>query len=84
MKISGEMLSPIQLAMLVDIERAELKRKGVEFVGPIKPKVSAAVEKLVPNLRDKTRYILHYRNLQLYLSLGKYFFSRKKRICIFS
>ena len=28
------------------------------------------VEKLVPNLRDKSHYVLHYRNLQLYLSLG--------------
>ena len=28
------------------------------------------VEKLVPNLRDKDRYVLHHRNLQLYLSLG--------------
>ena len=27
------------------------------------------VEKLVPNLRNKERYVLHYRNLQLYLSL---------------
>ena len=64
------MLSPVQLSMLADIERAELERKGIEFIGPIKPKVSSVVEKLVPNLRDKTRYILHYRNLQLYLSLG--------------
>ena len=24
------------------------------------------VEKLVPDLRDKTRYVLRYRNLQLY------------------
>ena len=24
---------------------------------------------LVPNLGDKTNYVLHYRNLQLYLSL---------------
>ncbi len=32
--------------------------------------VSTEVEKLVPNLRGKNRYILHYRNLQLYLSLG--------------
>jgi hypothetical protein len=31
---------------------------------------STEVEKLVPNLRDKERYVLHYRNLQLYLSLG--------------
>ena len=28
------------------------------------------VEKLVPNLHNKSRYVLHYRNLQLYLSLG--------------
>ena len=28
------------------------------------------VDKLVPNLRDKNEYIEHYRNLQLYLSLG--------------
>ena len=27
-------------------------------------------EKLVPNLQPKIRYVLHYRNLQLYLSLG--------------
>ena len=30
----------------------------------------AEVEKLVPKLRNKDRYVLHYRNLQLYLSLG--------------
>ena len=28
------------------------------------------VEKLVPNLRNKDRYVRHYRNLQLYTSLG--------------
>ena len=28
------------------------------------------VKKLIPNLRKKTKYVLHYRNLQLYLSLG--------------
>ena len=32
--------------------------------------MSAEVEKLVPNLRDKNHYVLHYRNLQLYLGLG--------------
>ena len=31
---------------------------------------SSEVEKLVPNLYNKNRYVLHYRNLQLYLSLG--------------
>ena len=28
------------------------------------------VEKLIPNLSNKTNYLLHYRNLQLHLSLG--------------
>ena len=28
------------------------------------------VEKLIPNLGDKTNYVVHYRNIQLYLSLG--------------
>ena len=28
------------------------------------------VNKLVPNIRDKVKYIVHYRNLQLYLELG--------------
>ena len=26
--------------------------------------------KLVPNLQDKSNYVVHYRNLKLYLSLG--------------
>ena len=28
------------------------------------------VKKLVPNLGNKTNYVVYYRNLQLYLSLG--------------
>ena len=28
------------------------------------------VSKLIPTLRDKKEYVLHYRNLQLYLNLG--------------
>ena len=32
--------------------------------------VPTEVEKLVPNLRNKECYVLHYHNLQLYISLG--------------
>ena len=28
------------------------------------------VKNLIPNLGNKTNYVAHYRNLQLYLSLG--------------
>ena len=31
---------------------------------------SGLVEKLIPTLADKEKYVLHYRNLQLYLDLG--------------
>ena len=31
---------------------------------------SISCEKLVPNLMNKSRYVVHYRNLQLYLKLG--------------
>ena len=47
--------------MLSDYCRKIQKREGIK---------TGQVEKLVPNLRDKERYVLHYRNLQLYLSLG--------------
>ena len=28
------------------------------------------VKKLIPNFGNKTKYVLHYRDFQLYLSLG--------------
>ena len=37
------------------------------------------VMKLIPNLGDKTNYVLHYRNLQLYLSLGM-ILTKKKNV----
>ena len=30
----------------------------------------ADIKKFIPNLYNKTKYVLHYRNLQLYLSVG--------------
>ena len=32
--------------------------------------IVGGVNKLAPNLRKKSKYVVHYRNLQLYLSLG--------------
>ena len=40
-----------------------------EIVSKYKKKFSD-VKKLIRNLGSKTKYVLHYRNLQLYLSLG--------------
>ena len=34
---------------------------------------TAPQRKLTPNLRDKVRYVIHYRNLKLYLKLGTRF-----------
>ena len=47
--------------MLSDYSREILGREGITI---------GKVEKLIPNLRDKKKYVLHYRNLQLYLSLS--------------
>ena len=35
------------------------------------------MRKLVPNLMDKTKYVLHYRDLQQYLDLGL----KTKKVC---
>ena len=37
--------------------------------GPERVEVNK-VDKLIPNLRDKKKYVIHYKNLKQYLSLG--------------
>ena len=58
-------LAPEKLAitydMLSDCCKKIADRYGIK-VGDVK--------KLIPNLDNKTNYVVHYRNLQLYLSLG--------------
>ena len=47
--------------MLSDYSREILEREKMTI---------GKVEKLIPNLYNKEKYVLHYRNLQLYLKLG--------------
>ena len=58
-------LAPEKLAISHDMLSDYCKKIADEY----KIKVGD-VEKLIPNLGNKTNYVLHYRNLQLYLSLG--------------
>ena len=51
----------VQKEMLSDYSREILEREGMTI---------GKVQKLIPNLKDKEKYVLHYRNLQLYLKLG--------------
>ena len=58
-------LAPEKLAIPYDMLSDYCKKIADEYeikVGDVK--------KLIPNLGNKTKYVLHYRNLQLYLSLG--------------
>ena len=58
-------LAPEKLAIPYDMLSDYCKKIADEYgikVGDVK--------KLIPNLGNKTNYVLHYRDLQLYLSLG--------------
>ena len=63
------MLSDKQLDMLECYERQSMQKNGIVLIGPIKPSVTDTLPKLIPNLMEKKRYIVHYRNLKLYLTL---------------
>ena len=58
-------LAPEKFAVSSDM----LSKYCKEIADKYKIKVGD-VKKLIPNLGNKTKYVLHYRNLQLYLSLG--------------
>ena len=58
-------LAPEKLAITYGILSNYCKNIADEY----RIKVSHA-KKLIPNLGDKTDYVLHYKNLELYLSLG--------------
>ena len=58
-------LVPQKLAVSSDM----LSKYCKEIVDEYSIKVGD-IKKLIPHLGNKTEYLLHYRNLQLYLSLG--------------
>ena len=58
-------LAPEKLAIPYDMLSDYCKKIADEY----RIKVGD-VMKLIPNLGNKTNYVLHYKNLQLYLSLG--------------
>ena len=41
-----------------------------KFCSSIANKYDIIVNKLIPNLGNKSKYVLHYKDLQLYLSIG--------------
>ena len=54
-------------------DKTEIKRKMSEYQLKISELYNIPignVEKLVPNLFDKEKYVIHYENLQLYWRLG--------------
>ena len=58
-------LAPEKLAISYDMLSDYCKKIADEYEIKV-----GDVEKLIPNLGNKSNYVLHYRNLQLYLSLG--------------
>ena len=51
------------------ISKDELSAHSIKILEILESKHSPT-EKLIPNLKDKTNYVTHYRNLKLYLELG--------------
>ena len=58
-------LGPEKLAVSSDM----LSKHGKKIADKYEIRV-ADVKKLTPNLGNKSNYVVHYRNFQLYLSLG--------------
>ena len=57
-------LAPEKFAIPYDMLPDYCKKIADEYVIKV-----GDVEKLIPNLDKKTNYVLHYRNVQFYLSL---------------
>ena len=53
----------------LEISQNMLSKYWFNIANAYEIKISG-VNKLIPNLDNKSKYVVHYRNLQLYLSLG--------------
>ena len=62
---SDYLLAPEKLAIRYDMLSDYCKKIAEEYGIKV-----GYVKKLIPNLGNKTNSVLHYRDLQLYLSLG--------------
>ena len=58
-------LAPEKLAISYDMLPDYCKKSADKYEIKV-----GIVKKLIPNLDSKINYVLHYRNVQLYLSLG--------------
>ena len=58
-------LAPEKLTVSNDMLSKYCKKIGDKYEMKV-----GDVEKVIPNLANKTNYVVHYRNFQLYLSLG--------------
>ena len=58
-------LAPEKLAVSNDMLSKYCKKIADRYVIKVDD-----VKKIIPNLDNKTNYVVHYRNLQLYLPLG--------------
>ena len=58
-------LAPEKLVVTNDMLSKYCKRIASEYVIEV-----GDVKKLIPNLSNKTKYVLHYKNLHFYISLG--------------
>ena len=69
--------SPIKYFLEVDLEYPDQLHElhndyplAPEKLAVSSDKYEIEIKNLIPNLGNKTNYVIHYRNLQLYLSLG--------------
>ena len=63
--LNDYLLAPVKLTVSTDM----LSKYFLKIADRHEIKVGDA-KKLIPNLGDKTNYVVHYKNIQLYLSLG--------------